>query len=104
MITPLGQHNPSRPNVTQDSSSSLAAELNKAAARARQVANAHKAASSQLPSIVPDPNMNTHNIRHAASQNTSRTVSSTSAHSLPLSSSTPATLAGLSDQQKRMKE
>jgi len=105
MITPLGQHNPSpRPSVTQDSSSSLVSELNKAAARARQIANAHKSVSSQHPSIVPDPNMNTHNIRHAASQNTTRTASSTSAHSQPLSSSTPATLAGLSEQQKRMME
>merc|ERR1719435_214060 len=49
--------------------------------------------------------MNTHNIRNA-SQNTSRTASFTLAHShsQSLSSSTPATLAGLSDQQKRMME
>jgi len=109
VMDPLKQQNlPQKPCVSQNNTSSLVAELNKAAAKARQLASAHKPVPPVPPSIVPDPNMNTHNIRPITSQSASR-VAPTSSHSQTLSSSlhssTPvSTSAVLSEQQKRMME
>jgi len=93
--TPLApiQHNL---NTASSPTLGLVAELNKAAAKARQIANAHKISSN------PDPNMNNHK-GPMGSQNSNTPSTSTFPKQSLVSSSTPAA-AVLSEQQKRMME
>jgi len=111
-LTPIQPNLPAKPSAPQDSSTSLVAELNKAAAKARQLASAHKNSSTQAAPSIPVQTLNTESVRvlpksvavHAQPASLSTFSKPVPTQNLSSFYGTPASSATLSDQQKRLME
>jgi len=98
-LAPIQSNLPTKPSTPQDSSSSLVAELNKAAAKARQLASVHQ--KGLQAAVLPKSVSNQINTESSSSNSFSKPVPNQHTSNFY---GNPVNTATLSDQQKRLME